>query len=181
MAASTRIEASKLPGGRGHGEPVRLFIDLERMPTWSLRSRIKAARKFLVASYAAAMVSSSRRTMCSATTRKGKQVLNLKAPDKAARHDHRRRRTGGRNRRKPQNGDLCARPGAGDGRAAAACGCSATRKKGFPTSRLSRRTSGLTWTDGAGRSFTLADERAQRLARQPRRRRPYRAKGFPEE
>src|SRR5262249_56990369 len=23
------IDASKLPGGRGHGEPVRLFIDLE--------------------------------------------------------------------------------------------------------------------------------------------------------
>jgi DNA gyrase/topoisomerase IV subunit A len=23
------IEAAKLPGGRGHGEPIRLFIDLE--------------------------------------------------------------------------------------------------------------------------------------------------------
>ena len=36
------IEAAKLPGGRGHGEPIRLFIDLEQEAESSPCSAIKA-------------------------------------------------------------------------------------------------------------------------------------------
>ena len=38
---------------------------------------------------------------------------------------------------------------------------------------------GLTWTDAAGRAFSLTLEGTLRLARQPRRRRPARAEGIP--
>ena len=44
------IEASKLPGGRGHGEPVRLFIDLEDADVVAALA-YQGGRKFLVASY----------------------------------------------------------------------------------------------------------------------------------
>src|SRR5690242_14282714 len=75
------IEASKLPGGRGHGEPVRLFIDLENAEVVAALA-FEGGRKFLVASYAGNgfVVAEDE---CLGTTRKGKQVLNLKAPDKA--------------------------------------------------------------------------------------------------
>ncbi|MGC1571823.1 MAG: DNA topoisomerase IV subunit A, partial [Pseudolabrys sp.] len=75
------IEAAKLPGGRGHGEPVRLFIDLEDADVIAALA-YQGGRKFLVASYAGNgfVVAEDE---CLGTTRKGKQVLNLKAPDKA--------------------------------------------------------------------------------------------------
>jgi len=75
------IEASKLPGGRGHGEPVRLFIDLEDADVIAALA-YQGGRKFLVASYAGNgfVVAEDE---CLGTTRKGKQVLNLKAPDQA--------------------------------------------------------------------------------------------------
>ena len=38
---------------------------------------------------------------------------------------------------------------------------------------------GLTWTDGAGRAFSLTLKELVRLARQPRRCRPARAEGLP--
>jgi len=77
------IEASKLPGGRGHGEPVRLFIDLDQDAEVVTAMAYQGGRKFLVASRAGNgfVVAEDE---CLANTRKGKQVLNLKAPDKAA-------------------------------------------------------------------------------------------------
>ena len=51
---------------------------------------------------------------CLANTRKGKQVLNVKPPDAGARRRAGRGRPGRRDRREPQDGDLPARPGAGD-------------------------------------------------------------------
>src|SRR5499433_2082083 len=44
------VEASKLPGGRGHGEPVRLFIDLEDADVVAALA-YNGGRKFLVASH----------------------------------------------------------------------------------------------------------------------------------
>ncbi|HET7493088.1 MAG TPA: DNA topoisomerase IV subunit A, partial [Bradyrhizobium sp.] len=76
------LDASKLPGGRGHGEPVRLFIDLENADVVAALA-YQGGRKFLVASHQGNgfVVAEDE---CLGTTRKGKQVLNLKAPDKAA-------------------------------------------------------------------------------------------------
>ena len=57
------IEASKLPGGRGHGEPVRLFIDLEDADVVAALAYQGGANSSLLAM--AATVSSSPRMMCS--------------------------------------------------------------------------------------------------------------------
>ena len=77
------IEAAKLPGGRGHGEPLRLFIDLEQDADAVAALAYEGGRKFLVGSYNGnGFVVPEDEVL--GTTRKGKQVLNLKAPDKAA-------------------------------------------------------------------------------------------------
>src|SRR5271170_6674907 len=44
------IEAAKLPGGRGHGEPIRLYIELEQDVDVVTVFRHEGGRKFLVAS-----------------------------------------------------------------------------------------------------------------------------------
>ena len=76
------LDAAKLPGGRGHGEPVRLFIDLEQDVDLVAVFRYQGGRKLLVASAQGRgfMVAEDE---CLANTRKGKQVLNVKAPDQA--------------------------------------------------------------------------------------------------
>ncbi|HTK13264.1 MAG TPA: DNA topoisomerase IV subunit A [Xanthobacteraceae bacterium] len=76
------IDAAKLPGGRGHGEPVRLFIDLEQEADIVSAFVFTGGRKFVVASHAGRgfIVSEDE---CLANTRKGKQVLNVKMPDEA--------------------------------------------------------------------------------------------------
>jgi topoisomerase-4 subunit A len=76
------IEAAKLPGGRGHGEPIRLFIDLEQEADIVSVLRHQGGRKFLVAS-AQGRGFIAPEDECVANTRKGKQVLNAKAPDAA--------------------------------------------------------------------------------------------------
>jgi topoisomerase-4 subunit A len=76
------IEAAKLPGGRGHGEPTRLFIDLEQEADVVTVFAYRGERKFLVASRDGRgfVVAEDE---CLANTRKGKQVLNVDPPDEA--------------------------------------------------------------------------------------------------
>ena len=76
------IEAAKLPGGRGHGEPTRLFIDLEQEADLIAVFPFRGGRKLLVASREGRgfVVAEDE---CLANTRKGKQVLNVKMPDEA--------------------------------------------------------------------------------------------------
>jgi topoisomerase-4 subunit A len=77
------LEASKLPGGRGHGEPVRLYFDIEQDADVVAALAYEGKRKFLVASYGGnGFVVPEDEVL--GTTRKGKQVLNLKGADKAA-------------------------------------------------------------------------------------------------
>src|ERR1700747_3185928 len=76
------IEAAKLPGGRGHGEPIRLFIDLEQEADVISVFRYQGGRKLLVASLQGRGFIAPE-DECVANTRKGKQVLNVKAPDAA--------------------------------------------------------------------------------------------------
>jgi topoisomerase-4 subunit A len=77
------LDAAKLPGGRGHGEPVRLFLDIEQEADIVSVFPFQGGRKFLVASRVGRgfVVPEDE---CSANTRKGKQVLNVKMPDEAA-------------------------------------------------------------------------------------------------
>ena len=76
------IEAGKLPGGRGHGEPVRLFIDVEQESDLVSVFPFVGGRKFLVASREGRgfVVPEDE---CVANTRKGKQILNVTMPDEA--------------------------------------------------------------------------------------------------
>ncbi|NWG22825.1 MAG: DNA topoisomerase IV subunit A [Pseudorhodoplanes sp.] len=76
------IDVNKLPGGRGHGEPVRLFLDLEQDSDLIAVFRQQGGRKFLVASRGGRgfVVAEDE---CVANTRKGKQVLNVKPGDGA--------------------------------------------------------------------------------------------------
>ncbi|MGE4372723.1 MAG: DNA topoisomerase IV subunit A [Xanthobacter sp.] len=76
------IEAAKLPGGRGHGEPLRMMIDLDQETEIVTVFPHQPGRKLLVAS------SQGRGFVvneddCVANTRKGKQVLMVDAPDVA--------------------------------------------------------------------------------------------------
>jgi topoisomerase-4 subunit A len=76
------LEASKLPGGRGHGEPLRLMIEMEQdaeivrvfthTPGGKLLVASREGRGFVVAE-----------EDCLANTRKGKQVLTVDGTDKA--------------------------------------------------------------------------------------------------
>jgi len=76
------IEAAKLPGGRGHGEPIRLFIDLEQEADIVSVFCYQGGRKLLVVSLQGRGFIAPE-DECVANTRKGKQVLNVKAPDAA--------------------------------------------------------------------------------------------------
>ncbi len=76
------IDAAKLPGGRGHGEPIRLFIDIEQDVDIVSVFRYQGGRKFIVASRQGRGFIVAEDD-CLANTRKGKQVLNVKAPDAA--------------------------------------------------------------------------------------------------
>jgi topoisomerase IV subunit A len=76
------LDVGKLPGGRGHGEPVRLMADLDVSDSIVSLFVHGAGRKLLVAaSDGNGFVVAEGE--CLATTRKGKQVLNVKAPAEA--------------------------------------------------------------------------------------------------
>jgi topoisomerase-4 subunit A len=76
------LDAAKLPGGRGHGEPIRLFADIEQDADVVSVFRYQGGRKFLVGS-AQGRGFVVPEDECLGNTRKGKQVLNVTAPDKA--------------------------------------------------------------------------------------------------
>jgi topoisomerase-4 subunit A len=76
------LDASKLPGGRGHGEPIRLFVDLEQETDIVSLFINKGGRKFLVASRDGQGFVVNEDD-CVGTTRKGKQVLNVSPPNEA--------------------------------------------------------------------------------------------------
>ena len=171
------LEAAQLPGGRGHGEPVRLMVDLEENHDLAEIFVHDPARKLLVASTGGyGFVVPEDEVV--ASTRKGKQILNVTEPEEArvcvpVEGDH--VATIGENRKMlvfklDEVNEM-------------------TRGKGvilqrfkdgaLSDARVFKKSDGLTWLDSAGREFTLswselrewAGERAQagRLA----------PKGFP--
>jgi len=76
------LDVAKLPGGRGHGEPIRMFIDLDQDAAIVSLFVSTGDRKFLVASHDGQgfVVNESE---CVSNTRKGKQVLNVEMPNEA--------------------------------------------------------------------------------------------------
>jgi len=76
------LEASQLPGGRGHGEPLRLMVDLDATHDFVMAFIHQPGRKLLVASSAGYGFVVPEDEIV-ASTRKGKQVLNVRAPSEA--------------------------------------------------------------------------------------------------
>jgi topoisomerase-4 subunit A len=77
------LEASKLPGGRGHGDPVRLMMDIDPSDEIIEIMVHDAARQLLVASRIGNGFVVPESELVSAR-KAGKQILNVKAPDEAA-------------------------------------------------------------------------------------------------
>ncbi|MCT8991269.1 DNA topoisomerase IV subunit A [Chelativorans sp. SCAU2101] len=76
------LGADRLPGGRGHGEPVRIMIDMENDQAIVTAFAHDPERKLLLASYAGNGFVVPEKDVV-ANTRKGKQIMNVKAPDEA--------------------------------------------------------------------------------------------------
>ncbi len=147
------LEASQLPGGRGHGEPVRLMVDLEENHDFVEIFVHEPGRKLLVCSTGGyGFVVPEDEVV--ASTRKGKQILNLSEPDEAKVCV-------------PVTGDSVAI--VGDNRKMLVFPLDEvnemTRGKGvilqrvkdgaISDARVFVKKEGLTWLDSAGRTFTL--------------------------
>ena len=147
------LEASQLPGGRGHGEPVRLMVDLEENHDFVEMFVHEPGRKLLVCSTGGyGFVVPEDEVV--ASTRKGKQVLNVSADEEARVCV-------------PVAGDTVAI--VGDNRKmlvfpldevnemARGKGVILQRVKDGAVSdaRVFAKKDGLTWLDSAGRTFTL--------------------------
>jgi len=78
------IGADRLPGGRGHGEPIRIIVDMENDQDIVTAFVHDPKRKLLVASHEGYGFIVPEEEVV-ANTRKGKQVMNVKSPDEAAR------------------------------------------------------------------------------------------------
>ncbi len=76
------LGAENLPGGRGHGEPLRLMIDLDGGHDILQLFVHSAERKLLVASHSGNGFVVNESDVV-ASTKKGKQVLNVTPPDRA--------------------------------------------------------------------------------------------------
>lgn len=76
------LGADKLPGGRGHGEPIRIMVDMENDQAIVTAFAHDPARKLLLASHGGnGFVVPEAEVV--ANTRKGRQVMNVKTPDEA--------------------------------------------------------------------------------------------------
>ncbi|WP_315833305.1 DNA topoisomerase IV subunit A [Bradyrhizobium prioriisuperbiae] len=76
------LDAAKLPGGRGHGDPIRMFIDMEQDASIVSLFVNTGGRKFLVVSHDGQGFIVNEDD-CVGNTRKGKQVLNVTPPNEA--------------------------------------------------------------------------------------------------
>src|SRR5262245_34720775 len=146
------LAADQLPGGRGHGEPVRLMVDLEENHALAEVFVHQPGRKLLVAATSGNGFIVPEDEVV-AMTRKGKQVLNVDEPAEACSCV-------------PVDGDMVAC--VGENRKMLIFPLSEvnemTRGKGmilmrFKDGALSdvrvfHKKEGLTWLDAAGRTFT---------------------------
>lgn len=150
------VEASKLPGGRGFGDPIRLMVDLEEGADFIAVFPYKAGAKLLVAGTDGRgfIVPTDDVT---ANTRKGKQILNVDPGAKAvicaeAEGDH--VAVVGQNRK------LIVFPLIQVPEMTRGKGVRLQRYKegGISDAKVFRLAEGLTWKDTAGRTWTVGKD-----------------------
>jgi len=148
------LDASKLPGGRGFGEPVRLMADVEEGSDVFAAFPYKAGAKMLVASSDARGFVAPQDEMVG-NTRKGKAVLNVDAGARMcvvveAQGDH--VATIGENRK------MLVFPLADVPEMARGKGVRLQRFRdgGLSDARVFALKEGLSWQDSAGRTFNVA-------------------------
>ncbi|WEZ83850.1 DNA topoisomerase IV subunit A [Rhizobium sp. 32-5/1] len=146
------LGGDKLPGGRGHGEPLRIMVDMENDQD-VLTAFVHDPSRKLILSSAAGNGFRIAETEMVANTRKGKQIMNVAMPDEAklvipVRGDH--VAIVGENR-KLLVFPLDQLPEMTRGK-----GVRLQRYKdgGISDIRCFAIADGLTWSDSAGRSFT---------------------------
>ncbi len=146
------LGGDKLPGGRGHGEPLRIMVDMENDQDVLTAFVHDPSRKLLISSAAGNGFVVPEADMV-ANTRKGKQIMNVAMPDEAklvvpVKGDH--VAIVGENR-KMLVFPLAQIPEMGRGK-----GVRLQRYKdgGVSDIRCFAIADGLTWADSAGRSFT---------------------------
>jgi topoisomerase-4 subunit A len=147
------LPGDQLPGGRGHGEPMRLMVDLEKNHAFVEIFVHEPGRKLIIAATSGHGFLVREDEMV-AMTRKGKQVMNLTEPEEARLCV-------------PADGDMVAAIGEnrkmlifpleevnemGRGK-----GVRLQRYKdgGLSDVRVFNKKEGLSWLDPAGRTFTL--------------------------
>ena len=147
------LAGDQLPGGRGHGEPVRLMVDLEENHAFTEIWVHQPGRRLLVAATSGHGFVVPEDEMV-AMTRKGKQIMNVSEPDEARVCV-------------PAEGDTVAVIGenrkmlvfrlAEVNEMARGKGVYLQRYKDGALSdvRVFKKSEGLTWLDPAGRTFTL--------------------------
>ena len=146
------LGGDKLPGGRGHGEPLRIIVDMENDQDVLTAFVHDPARKLLISSAAGNGFVVVEGDMA-ANTRKGKQIMNVAMPDETklvipVKGDH--VAIVGENR-KMLVFPLAQIPEMSRGK-----GVRLQRYKdgGVSDMRCFAIADGLTWADSAGRSFT---------------------------
>jgi topoisomerase-4 subunit A len=150
------IGADRLPGGRGHGEPVRLIVDMENDQDIATAFVFQGGRRLLLASHQGYGFVVPEDELV-ANTRKGRQVMNVKAPDEAkmavfVEGDH--VAVIGENRK------LLVFPLSQIAEMARGKGVRLQRYKdgGLSDIKTFALADGLTWQDSSGRTFTRPKE-----------------------
>jgi topoisomerase-4 subunit A len=150
------IGADRLPGGRGHGEPIRIIVDMDNDQDIVTAFVHNPGRKLLLVSHEGNGFVVPEAEVA-ANTRKGKQVMNVRAPDEAQRcvpvaGDH--IAIVGENR-KMLVFPLADVPEMGRGK-----GVRLQKYKdgGVLDVKLFAMDAGLSWQDSAGRTFLKARE-----------------------
>jgi topoisomerase-4 subunit A len=159
------LGADRLPGGRGHGEPIRLMVEMDEAQDVVNAFVHKPGRNLLLATTEARGFVVSEDDVV-ANTRKGKQVLNLSAPAEASicvEASGDQVAIIGENR-KLLVFPMAQIPQMGRGRGVR---LQRYRDGNISDIRVFKGEDGLTWTDSSGRSFTrtmeeLADWRGER-------------------
>ncbi|RCW85348.1 DNA topoisomerase IV subunit A [Phyllobacterium bourgognense] len=146
------IGANSLPGGRGHGEPIRIIVDMENDQDIVTAFVHNPERKLLLSSHVGNGFLVPEAEVI-ANTRKGKQVMNVKAPDEAR---HCIPISGDSVAIVGENRKMLVFPITDIPELARGKGVRLQRYKdgGVADIRVFVMEQGLTWQDASGRSFT---------------------------